>query len=318
MSYNKETGMYEGFIYKIYNDVNDKIYIGQTISDLQTRFSQHKYDAKKHLRNMYIHKAIRKYGIEHFNIKEIEKITESCKQELINTLNEREMYYIQKYNTTDSTIGYNLSIGGSNNGGDALRKICQYKITGELVRIWDSMTEAAEYYSVGKNAIFSACNGESNMSCGYIWRYIEDEFNTYPIKIKKRICKYSTSGDLLDIYYQEEFPKDYNIVTILQACRGKIKVHKGFVWRYEEDSFDKFDVKWAVNKNIWKSVSCYNDDRYICSYESIKLATIGVGLHSVSTIGAALKDHSKTAGGYTWYYANDPAQPDKTKIIELS
>ena len=30
MSYNKETGMYEGYIYKIVNDINDKVYIGHT------------------------------------------------------------------------------------------------------------------------------------------------------------------------------------------------------------------------------------------------------------------------------------------------
>ena len=35
MAYNQETGLYEGFIYKITNDINDKVYIGQTILHLQ-------------------------------------------------------------------------------------------------------------------------------------------------------------------------------------------------------------------------------------------------------------------------------------------
>ena len=30
-----------GFIYKIYNDINDKVYIGQTSSTLEERFKQH-------------------------------------------------------------------------------------------------------------------------------------------------------------------------------------------------------------------------------------------------------------------------------------
>lgn len=37
MAYNKETGMWEGYIYKIWNDINDKIYIGQTYSTIKER-----------------------------------------------------------------------------------------------------------------------------------------------------------------------------------------------------------------------------------------------------------------------------------------
>lgn len=33
MSYNKETGMYEGYIYLATNVINNKKYVGQTITD---------------------------------------------------------------------------------------------------------------------------------------------------------------------------------------------------------------------------------------------------------------------------------------------
>ena len=36
-----------GFIYKIINDINNKIYIGQTANSLEERFKQHKKDSKK-------------------------------------------------------------------------------------------------------------------------------------------------------------------------------------------------------------------------------------------------------------------------------
>lgn len=35
MAYNKETGMYEGYIYKIINNINNKAYIGQTITTIR-------------------------------------------------------------------------------------------------------------------------------------------------------------------------------------------------------------------------------------------------------------------------------------------
>ena len=134
------------------------------------------------------------------------------------------------------------------------------------------------------------------------------------IKIKSRIYQYDKFGNLLNIYYRETFPKKYNIKNVLEVCNGKFKTHKNFVWRYEGDPFDKYEIKWKERKTI-KPVHCYYNDKYVAAYESTKIATKAIGLKSNSTIFAALKDHSKSAGGYKWYYADDINQPDKTKII---
>ena len=94
----------QGIIYKIYNDVNNKIYIGQTCSTIKHRMSQHLYRAKsKQYENLPLYNAIRKYGAEHFFIKEIERVP----QEL---LSEREIYWIKFYNSFIE--GYNATTGG--------------------------------------------------------------------------------------------------------------------------------------------------------------------------------------------------------------
>jgi len=52
-----------GYIYKITNQVNQKIYIGKTISSISTRFSQHLWESfnpKCNGYNFILHKAIRK------------------------------------------------------------------------------------------------------------------------------------------------------------------------------------------------------------------------------------------------------------------
>ena len=54
--------MYEGYIYKIINDINDKIYIGQTKRDLETRFYQHLSKTRHKEDHSILHKAIEKYG----------------------------------------------------------------------------------------------------------------------------------------------------------------------------------------------------------------------------------------------------------------
>lgn len=73
------------FIYKIVNDINDKIYIGQTSFSIENRFKQHLKDSEKNLttEKRPLYNAIREYGKEYFKIELIEE-TDSP--------NEREKY----------------------------------------------------------------------------------------------------------------------------------------------------------------------------------------------------------------------------------
>ena len=55
-----------GFIYKITNNINDKVYVGQTAGTLEERFKQHKKKINSEDRKTYpLYNAMRKYGIEH-------------------------------------------------------------------------------------------------------------------------------------------------------------------------------------------------------------------------------------------------------------
>lgn len=53
-------------VYKISNDINDKLYIGITSSGISVRFKQHSKAES------YIGNAIRKHGVEHFKIEVID------------------------------------------------------------------------------------------------------------------------------------------------------------------------------------------------------------------------------------------------------
>ena len=86
-------------IYKITNKINGKAYIGQSIN-IEQRWHAHKYTPCSSL----IHLAIQKYGINNF----IFEVIEECDVKL---LNEKEIYYIQYYNTLTPN-GYNKDPGG--------------------------------------------------------------------------------------------------------------------------------------------------------------------------------------------------------------
>ena len=66
MAFNKETGMYEGYIYLITNSVNGKQYVGQTKTTIEHRFKQH-ISKKKISHCSALGGAIEKYGEENFN-----------------------------------------------------------------------------------------------------------------------------------------------------------------------------------------------------------------------------------------------------------
>lgn len=93
-----------GFIYIIRNTVNDKVYIGQTRVTVEKRWKEHLRHAA--YGEQVINRAMKKYGIDKFYIETLEV----CDAEL---LDEREMYYIALYDSTDKTKGYNVSIGGN-------------------------------------------------------------------------------------------------------------------------------------------------------------------------------------------------------------
>ena len=81
-------------IYKITNLINGKVYIGQA-SDIYTRWTNHKNASLRKDKKEYkypLYRAFRKYGIENFKF----EIIEECSEE---ELNEKEIYYIDFYNT---------------------------------------------------------------------------------------------------------------------------------------------------------------------------------------------------------------------------
>jgi len=106
--------MKKGIIYKITNLVNGKIYIGQTIRKLNRRISDYKssiktFKDKQKTKNCRIYLALSKYKIDNFNFEIIDYADNE------NTLNEKEIYWIKFYDSTNKEKGYNLTSGGKKN-----------------------------------------------------------------------------------------------------------------------------------------------------------------------------------------------------------
>ena len=92
----------EGFIYKVTNKVNGKVYIGQTRYTVEFRWKQHIHKQD----NCHFHNAIKKWGVENFIVETLEK----CDVDLLDS---REIFYIAKYDSFNK--GYNSTLGGDGN-----------------------------------------------------------------------------------------------------------------------------------------------------------------------------------------------------------
>ena len=98
-----------GFIYKIVNNVNNKLYVGKTTQTIEKRFKDHIKNAKNKV-NRYLYDAMNKYGYENFHTELIEECDDSI-------LSSREIFWIKELNTFWlNGFGYNMTIGGD--GGD--------------------------------------------------------------------------------------------------------------------------------------------------------------------------------------------------------
>lgn len=91
-------------IYKIQNNVNQKVYIGQTVAFYEKRFRQHRNNyTKPYFAQLALYKAFKKYGLHNFSFEVIEQVENSA-------LDEREKYWISYYDSYNN--GYNSTLGG--------------------------------------------------------------------------------------------------------------------------------------------------------------------------------------------------------------
>lgn len=126
----KEAGetreFYTGVIYCYTNMINGKKYIGQTFREID-RKQEHKNKVPK----AYFHQAIKKYGWDNFKYEILYKRNFIDIETLHISLNLMEIYYINKYNTSNNYFGYNRTNGGSIVFTDELRKKISEGLVGE-------------------------------------------------------------------------------------------------------------------------------------------------------------------------------------------
>ena len=301
MAYNKETGEYEGYIYLITNSVNGKQYVGQTMRTIRQRYSDHIRKSRYNKDNQYLYTAMNKYGIDNFSIEKIEFISCRTKRELLDELNQKETYYISKLNTRKPN-GYNMTDGGVLLPNTYVKKpVCNYDLERNFVKEFESIAEAARYYNLSQADITHCCKREKvYMVGGFIWRFKDDDYDVKTIKIPTRVIyQYDLCGNFLNKYNGiQEAERITGIKNICLCCKGKNKSAGGYVWRYAEDPFNKYEVP------TFRKVIIYDFNlNYLKSFLNTKEASDYTGLPISDVYNACKKHYAKN--GYIWSFEDN-------------
>jgi len=242
-------------IYCIINKINNKKYIGQSISVLE-RMEDHKrrLNLNQHY-NIYLQRAWNKYGENNF----LFDVLEFCE---IEELNNKEKYYIEQFNTYDNSYGYNLTLGGDGIGirkEESIEKqvntyiskygikIYQIDLNGDVIKEWDNISEAARFYNVDVTSIHKCLVKKAKTCKGYIWIYKDDYCN---FDIEFYINKFY-KRPIIQLNNDYKFIKSWNSIkeaayfysnksnssSISGCLKKRQQTAHGFRWMYEEEYF---------------------------------------------------------------------------------
>ncbi len=210
-----------GYIYKIRNKIDNKIYVGQTIGDLETRWKGH---LKKRSNCRYLKSAINKYGVDNFEFKLV-CIT------FDNNLDDMEIKYIEQYNCLVPN-GYNLRLGGNSGRHNAETK---QKISETLKKRYDNDIIRLNNPRIGKPLSEITKKKLSEAHKGK--KPSQESINKSIVSRRKnKTIQFDMEGNRLNSFDSCKEAAEYIGTTktnICQCCNGKTKTAKGFVWVYE-------------------------------------------------------------------------------------
>jgi hypothetical protein len=235
-------------IYKITNNINDKVYIGQTIKSLTIRKSAHRRSShNKKLNPKSIHYFMSQVGFDNFKF----EVVKECDSK--NELDLFERFYISEYKSNNPEFGYNLTSGGTSNyepSEDYRRymssiskckmKIDVYNNNGLFFMTYPSINCAARELNISPKKINRVLKNKRRSSNGFIFRYNVGSPNlkihiSEPYSNKRKIAQFDLIGNKLEEFSSIKEASEKLLIDRDQIqrvlCKKRKKTH-GFYFDY--------------------------------------------------------------------------------------
>ena len=240
-----------GYIYKITNDVNGKMYIGKTeLVNPEKRWKEHLQDCKKErCEKRPLYAAMNKYGEEHFYFEVIEKTDTSD-----NTC-EREQYWINELRTYvgfKDCNGYNATLGGD---GKAYLNLDEDEVVRyHIEEAYYMATNTAKHFNVDPQTIRKILVKNNigwlkNCDSTRMHSYLEHNSIVQVDKNTKFILNRFESKAEANYY----MGKDKNNGAIYDACnmRRGHRLAYGYLWYNEKDIPKAIKDGEVIDTGLW-------------------------------------------------------------------
>ena len=281
-----------GYIYKITNILNQKSYIGKTIRDPEIRWNEHKQDSKHP--NLPLQRAFKKYGINSFSFEIIEEV----KEEL---LDEREKYYIKKFNTYKQ--GYNATLGGE---GGITHTLPKEEIE-KILTLWKQKYTISQISKITGHS-FSAIQNhikKTGITNEQYKKQIKLNKNKALKNIKLRERQNSKKENKFTKEQEKNIFEDFNNFYSCTYISKKIKCSYKKLYNFlknfytEEEIIARSKIKTSLSKKYYKYTL---DDIFIKEYKNREELKQDYTESQIKVIQNCARGAKKNAYGYKWSY----------------
>ena len=240
-------------IYKISNNLNNKVYIGSSI-DVERRWRQHKeasINEKDHHYNYPLMIAFRQFGVDNFTFEIIDTLPD------YQTMIKAEHNWIIKencvvpngYNQTDNTNSPMFDPNVAKKMSDTKRdkygkRVSEIDLNGNIIDVWGSLAEAGEKTGLDRFKISDVCNGRRLTTGDRVFRFLDEEENIIIPEVKvnqvqtnritktsRKVIKMDDNNNILQTYDSVALAAADNncdASAISKVCKGKRNKCGGF------------------------------------------------------------------------------------------
>lgn len=156
--------------------INNK---GYYIVNLHKKNNVKKITVHSLVAHMFIENLENKPEIDHIdgdksnnNVKNLRWVTR--KENLSNVISKERHKKAMKNREITDEWKKNISNATQGSKNPRAKKIIQYDLSGNLIKVWDYIKQASEELLINKSGIINCCRGKNKTAGGYIWRYYED------------------------------------------------------------------------------------------------------------------------------------------------